>query len=209
MRSRDTDCDAYAGRCILSPSSLPGLVLLRIGLIAVAMLCVSQSIAAQETCVGQPNALAPDQLAQFDFLLGTHEVTLHAWLGEKWSPARPGHAQWRGWHGLDGYAVYDEWIDPDPTRGSHGVNVRMYDPDEGLWKMMWISTRGKNIQDLRAQMRDGVMTMWNVDRTGWKAEFEILNNTAWARADYQQDEAGNWVPQFRLVATRRTCDRAG
>jgi hypothetical protein len=179
--------------------------MVRLKLFVIALLGFSQAIAAQETCVGQPNAQAPDALTQFNFLLGTHEVTLHAWLGETWSPARPINAQWRGWYGLEGFAIYDEWIDPDPTRGGRGINVRMYDPDEGLWKMMWISTRGKQVQDLRAQLRDGVMTMWNVDRAGWKAEFEMLGNTAWARADYQQNEAGDWVPQFRLVATRQGC----
>jgi hypothetical protein len=65
------------------------------------------------------------------------------------------------------------------------------------------------VQDLRAEMRDGVLTMWQVhpERPGWKAEFEVLDGERWARVSYTRPDAtGDWVPQFRLVATRRPCE---
>jgi len=43
------------------------------------------------------NKEAPRELQQFAFLLGQHDVSLHAWTGDKWSPARPINAHWRGW----------------------------------------------------------------------------------------------------------------
>lgn len=142
--------------------------------------------------------------AQFDFLIGEHDVTLHAWTGDGWTPARPQNARWNGRRGLESSIIYDEWFDP---QGGDGVNVRMYDPNEEIWKMMWISTAAYQVQDLRAQMKDGVLTMWQIypDRTGWRAEFEILNACQWARVDFQEDEAGEAPPRYRLVATRRGC----
>ena len=93
------------------------------------------------------------------------------------------------------------------TRRGLGVNVRMYDDAEAVWKMMWISTSGMQVQDLRAEIRDGVLTMWQVypERPGWKAEFEVIGDDQWARVSYQQEEAGAWQPRFRLVATRLSC----
>ena len=83
----------------------------------------------------------------------------------------------------------------------------MYDPDSGVWKMMWIATPARQVQDLRAEVRNGRLTMWQVypPREGWKAEFEILDACRWARVSYLQEADGSWTPQFRLAATRREC----
>ncbi len=141
---------------------------------------------------------------QFDFLLGEHDVTLHAWTGSAWTPPRPVNAQWHGRRGLADAAIYDEWFDP---QAGQGVNVRLYDPQEQIWKMMWIATNTYQVQDLRAQVQDGVLRMWQIypERLGWHAEFEIIDACSWARADFQADEAGLPQPRFRLVATRRDC----
>ena len=151
---------------------------------------------------------APEETQQFAFLVGNHDVTLHAWTGNGWTPPRPINAQWRGWYGLDGMAIYDEWIDPQPDTGGLGTNVRLYDAEEGVWKMMWISTAGHQVQDLRAEIRAGELTMWQVypARPGWKAVFELIDEDRWARVSYQQDEQDDWQPQFRLEATRQPCE---
>ncbi len=166
-------------------------------------LALAVSSQASSDCI-KPAITSPAQ--QFDFLVGQHEVTLHAWLGDTWSPARPINARWNGWRGLQGRAIYDEWFDPDPGRNSMGVNVRLYDADENIWKMMWISTADHEVKELRAQMRDEVLTMWQVHppREGWKAEFKQLDEARWAREDFSLS-AGLWRPGFRLVATRIDC----
>ena len=192
-------------------------IVLSFTVLSFTLLALAAPLSAQShtrTCdPGEPHPDAPPELSQFDFLIGDYEVTLHAWLGTAWSPPRPVNARWNGWYGLDGLAIYDEWFDPDTTAGRQpgaGVNVRMYDPDEDVWKMMWVSRPGHTVQDLRAEMRDGVLTMWQLhpERPGWKAEFERIDADRWARVGYQQDEqSGEWQPQSRLVATRIPCDR--
>ena len=145
--------------------------------------------------------------SDFDFLIGEHDVTLHAWTGSGWSPPRPVNAEWHGHKSLRNQVIQDEWFDPNPGQETSGINIRMYDEQANEWKMMWISTSGKQVQDLRAGSIDGVLTMWQVypERVGWKAEFENLDKCRWARADYVKQKSGSWQPQFRLVATKRAC----
>lgn len=160
---------------------------------------------------GAPHPDAPAELAQFSFLVGDFDITSHVWQGLDWSPARPGpHARWNGWYGLDGMAIYDEWYDPDPgfdRSGFKGVNVRFYDADKSEWQMMWVSTGGKQVQDLRAEMRDGKLTMWQVypERPGFLADFTVVDEDHWYRTSYTQDAEGMWTPAFKLAATRIPC----
>jgi len=177
-------------------------------LVSMILLCVPLPSWSATSCdFGRPHTNAPTETEQFDFLVGRHEITLHAWTPTGWTPPRPTNAQWNGWYGLQGRAIYDEWIDPDSTQGGLGVNVRIYDPQQQIWKMMWVATSSLQVQDLLAKMIDGKLTMWQVypPRDGWKAEFNQLGNKRWERISYQQDADGAWQPQFRLVATREPC----
>ena len=164
-------------------------------------LCLGASQMVWAQCVA---TIAPGPQA-FDFLLGEHEVALHAWTPDGWTPPRPVGATWRGWRGLEGEAIYDEWLDP---QGGKGVNVRLYDAQEKLWKMMWIATSGLQVQDLRAGFQNGKLTMWQVypERPGWKAVFSRENAHTWSRVAYQQNETGDWLPQFKLMARRVGCE---
>ena len=155
---------------------------------------------------------APVELNQFGFLIGDFEITSHAWRNGQWTPPRPGpRARWNGWYGLGGMTIIDEWYDPDPgldPNSPRGVNVRLFDDEEGIWKMMWIATGGRQVQDLRAEMRDGKLTMWQVypERPNFLADFTIVDNQHWHRISYVKDSDGEWVPQFKLAASRIACD---
>jgi hypothetical protein len=174
-------------------------------------LLLATSAAASECDFGQMNPNAPPETTQFGFLIGNFTVTLHAWRDEAWTPPRPAGARWNGWWGLNGMAVYDEWYDPSPDDpdGTSGVNVRSFNAETGQWTMMWVALPFHQVQDLRAEVQDGVLTMWQVDpeRPGWKADFEIIDADRRARVDYIQDpEGGAWTPRFRLEATRIPCN---
>jgi len=167
---------------------------------------------APPTCQpGKPHKNAPPELAQFDFLIGDFSVTGHAWRGTGWSPPRPtAPARWNGWYGLGGMTINDEWygvdpgVDPDSSRG---VNVRLYDPKSSEWKMMWVHTQGVQVQDLRAEIRDGELTMWQVypERPDFKATFIREDKDHWHRITYAKDKDGNWVKTIKLAATRLPC----
>jgi len=170
-----------------------------------------EALAAVSCDYGEPDPNAPAQLAQFGFLIGDYRIGLHVWQGDHWSPPQPGvTARWNGRYGLGGMVIVDEWFNPDlaqSTDGNRGINVRMYDPDEHIWKMMWIATSNKTVQDLRAEVRDGTLTMWQVypERPDFKAIFNVHDKDHWERISFKHDADGNWVRQYKLAATRLPC----
>ena len=164
---------------------------------------------------GTPHPNAPSELSQFSFLVGEFDITSHAWTTNGWTPPRPGpHAQWNGRYGLGGMAILDEWYDPNPTEDPNaprGINVRMYDAEAEQWSMMWMATGPYTVQDLKAEMRDGKLTMWQVypDRPNFLADFTVVDADHWHRISYTPGENGEWVPQFKLAATRIPCEDGG
>lgn len=161
---------------------------------------------------GAPHANAPEELSQFAFLIGDYTVQFHAWRNGAWTPPQPGRfARWNGRYALDGMVIEDEWygtdpqIDPDTARG---VNVRYFDPESAEWKMMWVATSGAQVQDLRAEMREGKITMWPVypERPNFLADFTVVDDDNWYRTSYIPDENGDWQPQFKLAASRVLCE---
>jgi len=160
---------------------------------------------------GTAHPTAPAEFSEFGFLIGDFQVTAHARSADGWTPPRPGpRARWNGRYGLGGMIIYDEWFDPDPRQDPNaprGVNVRFYDPEAAQWKMMWLATGAAQVADLRAEMRDGKLTMWQVypERPGFLADFTVEDDDHWHRVSYTKDSQGEWVPQFKLAATRIPC----
>lgn len=106
--------------------------------------------------------------------------------------------------------IIDEWFTLGPGMApatARGINVRIYDAEEEVWKMMWISTEQKVVQDLRAKMIDGKLTMWQVHpaRPNFKAIFEVVDEDHWHRIHYEKNSDDNWVTKYRLNASRIPC----
>ena len=160
---------------------------------------------------GAPHPNAPSELAQFDFLIGDYSITPYKWVAGEWKTSEEiPPARWNGRYILGGMAIEDEWFDVDPgldPEVGRGVNVRMWDAEDGEWDMMWVHTRGRNVQDLRAGMIDGTLTMWQIypERPGFRAIFEREGPDSWYRIAYAKNEAGEEVPTYKLVATRIPC----
>ncbi|WP_209348813.1 hypothetical protein [Pontixanthobacter sp. CEM42] len=193
----------------------------KLTLVAAVSLCAMVPAAAQDADValappgcdyGMPHANAPEELSQFDFLIGDYTITGHAWLGTGWSPPRPGAppSRWNGRYILGGMAIEDDWYQVDPgidPETPRGINVRMWDTKAGEWDMMWVHTATNQVQDLRAKMIDGKLTMWQEypQRPNFRAYFERLGPDSWHRVTLAKDENGEWVKQIRLLATRIPC----
>lgn len=161
---------------------------------------------------GEPHPNAPEELSQFEFLIGDFEITSHVMTPAGWSPPRPGpRARWNGFYSMAGMMITDEWYDPDPGANPdapRGVNVRMFDEASNEWKMMWVATGAARVLDLRAKANDDKVRMWQVYPTqiDLVADFFVEDEDHWHRISYVQDDAGEWQPQFKLRATRLTCD---
>ena len=181
-------------------------------LAVIAGVAEAQEIAPPRCDYGRIHPDAPEETKQFWLLVGDYKIHLHKWLGENWSPPQPGvTARWNGWYGLGGMAIVDEWFNPDPAQdpgSSRGINVRMYDREAEEWDMMWVATGAHQVQDLRAKVIEGVLTMWQVypERPNFRATFHIDDDDHWSRITYAKDESGEWVTTFKLSAIRIPCD---
>ena len=161
---------------------------------------------------GTPSTDLPKAFQQFEFLIGDYTVNSFGWFNNQWypNPNQPVPARWNGYYGLKGKTIVDEWFNEDPgvsPATGRGVNVRMYDPASEEWKMMWISDFNHVVQELRAKVIDGKLTMWQVhpERPDFRAEFEVIDQDTWQRIEYQKDGDGIWQKRFVLKATRIPC----
>ncbi len=163
---------------------------------------------------GQPHADAPAELSQFSFLLGRFDIKGRTWQEDHWSENHS-VAYWEGEYIMDGFGIADYWYNtpPDstgPTPG-RGVNIRMFNETEGMWKMAWMHSNNPNVRMLEAEWHDGIMWMWQmVDAetrlARRKVSFHIVDADNWYRVDEFSDDGGEtWYNTTKLEATRRSC----
>ncbi|WP_420433834.1 hypothetical protein [Hyphobacterium sp.] len=161
---------------------------------------------------GAPHPDAPEAFAQFAFIIGDFDVGYRTWDAEAEAWAEPQfQARWNGYYGLNGRAIIDEWFDPGygyREQSGTGINIRLYDADEGRWETAWHYTANFEVRELHQEMReDGRLWLWQVypeasERRVW---FETLDNGEWARFEQQQNEAGDWVNAVMLHAVPADC----
>ena len=84
---------------------------------------------------GRPNPSAPEELAQFAFLIGHSDCTekLRTPNSNDWVD---GTRSWDAYYTLNGYAIMDGGV---ASRGANG-NMRIYDPAIERWKVTFFST---------------------------------------------------------------------
>jgi hypothetical protein len=146
---------------------------------------------------GSRNPNAPQELEQFGRLGGPWDCSIYnLGQGGLWHK-RAGGARWTFNYALDGNAVTDIWV-PDPDDeypGSVGMNLRVYDPQAGLWRIAWTTVDQARFDLYEASYEDGDIIMWgqrpdhqaritfyNVrpNQFDWKYEFSPLDDgTLW------------------------------
>ncbi len=164
--------------------------------------------------IGTRSPAAPAQLEEFEFLIGCFRIDAQRYHADRNDFGPTVQTYWNGRWALEGWAVYDEWfnvqIPGQPTDLGRGANLRMVNPETGIWTMVWVHTNNAPGQDLRAQMRDGDMVMWQVHPrrdNDWKAVFDIVDDNHWVRTEYVREHATDeWRPTGRLNATQVSCD---
>ena len=174
-------------------------------------LCVCSANAA-DCDFGAPSSDAPPEFAEYAFLIGNFDINIQGWRNGEWRESGL-TAVWNGRYGMGGKAVIDEWFDPgypDREGSGMGMNVRMYDPEEQVWKMMWQHTRNALVMDLRSELREqDRLYLWQVypEVPERRVYFEVYGDGHWARIEEKvSEESGEWEPSVKLEATQRTCD---
>lgn len=164
--------------------------------------------------IGTRSPAAPAQLEEFAFMVGCFRADAQLYDAERGAFGPTAPTYWTGQWALGGWAIYDEWFDVQipgqPPALGRGGNLRMVDPETGVWTMVWVHTGGRPGQDLRAEMRGDRMVMWQIYPTrgsDWKAEFEVVDPDHWVRTEYGRPSASDdWRPLGRIHATRVSCD---
>lgn len=142
---------------------------------------------------GQRHPDAPVELEQFGRLGGKWICAMSSLQPDGTWKARDGKASWSFRYALGGYAVSDVWepeADPEYP-GSVGMNLRVYDPDSGSWRIAWTTVDDAKFDLFEARYENGDIIMWGqrpdhrvritffqvMDRQfDWKYEFSALDD---------------------------------
>lgn len=140
---------------------------------------------------------APPELEQFGRLDGPWDCSIFNLQEDGTWLQRAAGARWTFSYALGGYAISDIW-EPEPDQdypGSIGMNLRVYDAREGLWRIAWTTADQARFDLYEARYEDGDIIMWGQrpdhqvrvtfhdvrpHRFDWKYEFSALDDgTLW------------------------------
>lgn len=145
----------------------------------------------------------------FDFLHGSWR-TSHRLLKERLT----GCQEWetfestmRCWPILGGCANMDEVY--FPSRGFHGMTIRLYDKDADTWSLFWIDSRSARIEPpVTGRFADGVGTFLGPDtHKGIPVVCRYLwsditaDSVRWAQA-LSADDGATWETNWVMEITR-------
>jgi len=165
---------------------------------------------AQASCAhGKPAPDMPEAFSQFAFIIGDFDVNYRRMTEDGWSEPLA-QARWNGRYTLDGRAIMDWWYE-EGEGGSAGINLRMFDPEEEMWKTAWHYTGNFEVRELRQRVweEDGRLHLWQEypEAAERNVYFETYENGRWARFDQRQDPAtGAWSPAVMLEAIPAECE---
>jgi len=110
----------------------------------------------EEQDYGKLNPDAPQELAQFAFLIGPWRCAVKLKREDgSWETLE---ARWEGRFILDGYAIADEYRMTSRAGGLLvlGVNLRAYNPAKKAWSMKWLNALVGSWVDLGPEELGGV-----------------------------------------------------
>ena len=118
-------------------------------------------------------------------------------------------ADWSFYKILNGAAIQDDWISPsmdspEPKQGrQYGTNVRIYNPQEKRWEMLWASNTGKKLEGFVATA-DGSKIVMRGDYNGadTRITFYAIEEQSFAwKMERIIDE--QWKEIYRIKGVRK------
>ena len=153
--------------------------------------------------IGERNPSAPDEVAQFDFLIGDWDVEI-TWFPPQGDP-NTYSARWHNHWINDGFDVMQEWRGPYIT----GTEFRHYDPALGYWvgKNLYA---GRNWVNTTARVSgDNMIVVIEASNPqegaflNRETYFEISENRWRMKSDRSFDDGKTWEKgRYEMVATR-------
>lgn len=130
---------------------------------------------------GKPNPKAPAELGRFAFLIGKFKCAAKFKTPSGEWQAYQG--MWTGRYILDGYVIEDEYrmTGPSGELVVLGMNYRVYDAEQKIWKIRWLNALAGTWMDLGTPELGGV----KFDGQSVSYEFkEEVAGHAYTRASY-------------------------
>ena len=151
---------------------------------------------------------------QFGQLLGDWRIEQEV-LQQDGSWQRVTDADWSFRWALDGCAIQDFWVQPPPGSEvpegevrQHGTNLRVYDPEENLWRIVWASSDAPGFTTYEASAKENgelVMMGDDPDRPGvtQRITYFDISSEGWSwKMEFSRDKE-NWVEVARISAKPR------
>jgi len=153
--------------------------------------------------IGERNAMAPAEVAQFEFLIGDWDVEI-TWQSPQ-GDTNTYSAKWHNHWINDGYDVMQEWRGPYAT----GAEFRHYDPELGYWVgqnlyagRSWVNTTARVSGDNMIV----VIEASNPSEGAFlnrETYFEISENRWRMKSDRSFDDGKTWEQgRYEMVAVR-------
>ncbi|MEP5611308.1 MAG: hypothetical protein ABJP45_03630 [Cyclobacteriaceae bacterium] len=153
----------------------------------------------------------PIETSQLEPLIGT-------WITERESLSRNGEwiksdtkGIWNFEWGLKGHAIIDtyELLHKDQfgkdSVDFSGINVRIFDPKEAIWKVTWVENVGRNFAHFTAKVVDGRIEMEGVNPAGRDVKvffYEVKKDSFLWRLEWSFDDGKSWVAISRMKCSR-------
>ena len=183
--------------------------------LATAMVAANPAVTPSTCDFGERHPDAAEELTQYEFLVGNHEVQAYRYDPENknWGQGYL-TTRWNGWWALGGFAIADEWFDVQfpgqPETLGRGINLRMWDGEKSQWSNMWMHTNTAQTTELISTVEDdGKMVMYQVypeAPTKTRVEFETHDDGSWTRIAYNEAEDGSLTPTGKLVGIKLACE---
>ena len=153
--------------------------------------------------IGERNTNAPEEVAQFEFLIGDWdvEITWHPPQGEPNTYKARWHNHWIN----DGFDVMQEWRGPYIT----GTELRHYDPTLGHWVGKNLYVGGNWVNTTARVNGDNMVVIIDASSAtdgaflNRETYFEITNNRWRMKSDRSFDKGETWTKgRYDMIAIR-------
>lgn len=159
---------------------------------------------------GQVHPAAPEETAQFSFLIGEWSCSIRR-MQKDGTLGQPTAATWTGRYILDGWAIQDEWISTDAQgKLSHGMNVRSFNQETSKWDNRWLASGSLRWLSFQSEQLGDRMVMTSEPRHDAKGRpflsrnvFHDISNDAWRwRQDRSFDGGETWLEGVAVIEAR-------
>lgn len=125
----------------------------------------------------------------------------------------PGTATWSWYYVLGGHAIQDVWQPPSDAGpdAAVGTNLRIYDVETGLWRMVWTTAKQADFDTFRASYRDGEILIYGErpQTAAFRAHLARItfHNIGERHFDWKYESSGPADGRKWREVVRLSCDR--